>query len=161
MKKIINFYTILLLFLLSGCGDSIKDAVEDLPVTKKYTIIDVLKKSKLIDRYEMKVISDDPLRGEVGLLIQLKKDAIISDQKLLKYDNDAHLVIFVRFHLSQTITKDEWSIGRTIIKGQLSTGEKSLSKIFYLHPSILVNLANNEKINVDELKDAKDFYWSQ
>lgn len=161
MKIIIKLSIFLTLFLLTGCGDSIKDAVENLPVTKKYDLLDVLKKSKLIDSYEMKVMNDDPLKGEVALVIKLKNNAIFSNQKLLKHDKDAYLVILSRFFLSQTMRKDEWSIGRTLINGQLTNGKKVLSETFLLHPSIFISLANNEKINIDKIKVGEGFYLNQ
>lgn len=161
MKQIINFYVLLSLLLLSACGDSIKDAVEDIKVTEAYTLLDVLKKSKLINSYEMKVMDDDPLRGEVAVVINLKKDATYSDQKLLRQEKDAYLVILAQFFLSQTMYKDTWSLGRHIIKGQLFTGDKALSKPFLLHPSIFLDLLNNKKINIDKLENAQGYYWNQ
>lgn len=158
MKFKAKMLTVLLLFLISGCGNSIEDAVENLPVTNKYNLIDVLKKSKLIDSYELKVMNDDVLQGEVALIIKLKNDAILGENDILKNDKEAHFIILTQFFLSQTISKGVWSMGNTIIRGQFFTGKKSLGEPIFLHPSIFIHLANNEKINIDKQKTLKDIW---
>lgn len=158
MKRILYTCQLVSIFLICGCGNSIEDAVKELPVTKKYDLIDVLKKSKLIDSYEMKVINDEPLRGEVALLIKLKNDAIMDEQNVLKNNKNAYFVIFAQFFLDQAISKDVWSMGHTAIRGQFSTGKNTLGDPFFLHPSIFVHLANNERINIDKLKTTQDLW---
>lgn len=139
--------------LLCACGNSIQNAVENIKVTNKDNLIDVLKKSKLIDSYKLEVMDDDPLRCEVAILIKLNKDAVINEM-----GEPTVMSLISHFFLSQTVSKDVWSLGRIIITGKFSNNN-SKNELIQLTPSIFTKLANNEKIVIGKLKNADMYYW--
>lgn len=155
MKNIILIWSIFCIIILTGCGDSIKDAVENLEITKDDSLIDMLKNSKLIDNYEIIVISDDELRGEVVVRITLKKDAVISSED--EY-NDKYLKIVAHIYLSQSIQKGVWTFRHIDLKGQFFDENRQFGELLNLYPPILVKLSENKKLSVGKIRYSGKYF---
>ncbi|MDM8215266.1 hypothetical protein QUW15_03710 [Desulfovibrio piger] len=153
MKKTLLSGMLFLSLLLAGCGNSIQDAVEDLEVAEGCTLIEMLEDSDLIDDYKIKVKSDDLLRGEVAILIKLKNDAIIDAP-----EKNTILKLAILVWMSQTERNNEWDLVRLRVHGQLIYEDRTKDKVFNVHPSVLIKLAENKKITMNDLRDAADFY---